>query len=224
MVKNITDHINCSKLFEASWLKEGGETIKDKLYDKIQIIDYNEEDELVAEGELAKNTFILMNGFIRLTRKTNNEEKQIILFGAPGEVFGLSAALSSGSYPYSLIAHTNARVGLIRTDVLLNIMKDRPSVLLNLMGVVNNLINQLEKRRILVSSCSTALCIKNVLKDLEKKFGIDDIGFIQLPIKAKDLANYLGISRPHLYHLLSQFKDEFEYSSKYSRIRIKNSL
>jgi CRP/FNR family transcriptional regulator, cyclic AMP receptor protein len=86
---------------------------------------------LFDEGQPARGVFVLCEGRVKLSVSSESGRRLILRIAGPGEVLGLSAALSG--QPYEVTAETidNARVAVIRRKDLLRFLRHRPEVCLH---------------------------------------------------------------------------------------------
>lgn len=177
--------------------------------------EYEGESLICSERDPPKYVFLIEQGIVRLEKFAGFPEKKIIHFGKAGEIYGIAALFSYQHLPYSIMAHTPCRVFLLPAKILLKAAGNDSQFLLELLKHVNNLINDLEYQRACVCTGASNECLLNAARYLKNKFGMDASGKIALHLTGKQLANYIGISRPHLYYLLQRLDSYLQFRRGY---------
>lgn len=175
---------------------------------------------LVKERSIQPSVFIINKGILRLSKTFSPEQEQILHFGAPGEVFGLHSLDSPAPWPYTLSAQTSCEVAELQLRDLQEAARREPALILYLLQKIDQHINELDRHRALLLTGLSRQSILQIVQTLKKRFGTDENGRIALPLKAVDLANYLGMSRTHLYYVLSQMPDRLEYRRGFLKVLV----
>lgn len=188
------------------------------LQSRAKLRHYYEGSVIVKEKNPHPYVFILNEGIVRLSKRLHANHDQILYFGAPGEVFGIYGLGGADAWPYTLVAQTYCEVTELPLRDLQEAVNREPALILFLLQKVDQHINELDRHRALLLSGLSRQSILQIVKNLKKRFGSDESGRIALPLKAGHLANYLGMSRTHLYYVLSQIPEKLEYKRGYLRL------
>jgi CRP/FNR family transcriptional regulator, cyclic AMP receptor protein len=92
---------------------------------------------LFREGHAARGIFVLCEGRVKLSVCSETGKRLTLRVAAPGEVLGLSAALSSS--PYEVTAETleNTRVAVVGRKDLLQFLRDHREACLQVVSLLS---------------------------------------------------------------------------------------
>lgn len=83
---------------------------------------------LFVRGEVAHSIFVVVDGWVKLTRTSSNGEEVIVGIFTNGGSFGEGAAFQNDVYPVAAEAVTDCRVVAIPARSILEIMDSRPEL------------------------------------------------------------------------------------------------
>lgn len=83
---------------------------------------------LFIQGESAKSMFVVLEGWIKLTRITQAGDEVVVAVYSSGESFGEAAALQGGLYPVSAEAVTDCRLVKVKAKTILNALSTKPEL------------------------------------------------------------------------------------------------
>lgn len=83
---------------------------------------------LFIQGESAKSMFVVLEGWIKLTRLTKSGDEVVVTVYSSGESFGEAAALQGGLYPVSAEAVTDCRLVKIKAKTVLKAIRTKPEL------------------------------------------------------------------------------------------------
>ncbi len=90
-----------------------------KVLDKARVKKYQKNQSLFFIGDKADFFYIIVDGWVKLFRETRDGHESVVAMLTNGEMFGRSAVLKNGSYPYSGEVVTNAELLIIPSDFML---------------------------------------------------------------------------------------------------------
>ncbi len=103
---------------------------------------------LFIQGEAAKSMFVVLEGWIKLTRLTRAGDEVVVTVYSSGESFGEAAALQGGLYPVSAEAVTDCRLVKIKAKTVLNAIKTKPELAIAMLSCtfrhLHELVMQIE--------------------------------------------------------------------------------
>jgi CRP-like cAMP-binding protein len=168
------------------------------------------EDAIFKEGEASSHVYVLLTGVAKLCY-VNREQRVLVGFVGPGEVFGLSSLLPQTTRPFRCEAYSDCLVAVVKpevfVDTVLGVPLERLSLILDVTvgrwwGMVVRYANfvglGLRER------------LAGALLELAEKFGVRDSRGTLLTIKLThaDLAELVGASRQRTTEQLNDFERE----------------
>jgi CRP/FNR family cyclic AMP-dependent transcriptional regulator len=168
------------------------------------------EDVIFMEGEASSRIYILLSGVAKLCY-VNRDQRVLVGFVGPGEVFGLSSLLPQTTRPFRCEAYSDCSVAVVKpevfVDTVLGVPLERLSFVLDVTvgrwwGMVVRYANfvglGLRER------------LAGALLELAEKFGVRDSRGTLLTIKLThaDLAELIGASRQRTTEQLGDFERE----------------
>jgi CRP/FNR family transcriptional regulator len=167
---------------------------------------------LCLEGQPARGVFVLCTGRAKLMT-TSAEGKSIILrIAEPGEVLGLTAAVSSSPYEATIETLEPSQANFISQSDLLRFIEEYPDVG---MKVAKQLTHNCkcaygEIRSIGLSNSVPEKIAKLVLRWAEQPLAIPKKSANEIPIRVtltqEEIAQFVGTSRETVSRVLSEFR------------------
>jgi CRP/FNR family cyclic AMP-dependent transcriptional regulator len=168
------------------------------------------EEAIFSEGEASSHVYVLLSGVAKLCY-VNRDQRVLVGFVGPGEVFGLSSLLPQTTRPFRCEAYSDCNVAVVKSEVfvdtVLGVPYDRLSLIMDATvgrwwGMVVRYANfvglGLRER------------LAGALLELAEKFGVRDSRGTLLTIKLThaDLAELVGASRQRTTEQLNDFERE----------------
>lgn len=92
---------------------------------------------LFREGQTARGVFLLCEGRVRLSICSESGNRMTVRVAGPGEVLGLSAALSGGGYEVTAEALDGVQVAAVRRKDLLHFLHEHREVCLQVVNLLS---------------------------------------------------------------------------------------
>lgn len=92
---------------------------------------------LFREGQAARSVFLLCEGRVRLSVRSESGRRMTLRVVSAGEVLGLSAALAGGDYEVTAEALENLRVAAVRRKDLLHFLRAHPEVCMQVVNLLS---------------------------------------------------------------------------------------
>ena len=83
---------------------------------------------IVLQGERAQSVFIVLEGWVKLYRVTQNGAEAVVETFSEGQSFGEAVAFRGDVYPVTAEAVTDCRLLQVRTSTVLELMKTHPEL------------------------------------------------------------------------------------------------
>lgn len=167
---------------------------------------YNKDDAILYYGDKANYFFIVLSGWVKLTRQTPDGNEVIIRLCSENDVFGEVALFQRSEYPYSVQAlDNNTELLLIPTKNIRNMIEKDNDFSATVMRILVENISQAElKFEHSKTMCATQrlgcflLCLCNDKKTSSIK--------LHIPVEKNILAAYMGIKPETLSRSQQQLK------------------
>ena len=182
----------------------------DRLASNSAAIRVRREDPIFMEGEASSRVYILMSGVAKLCY-VNRDQRVLVGFVGPGEVFGLSSLLPQTTRPFRCEAYSDCSVAVVKPEVFVDTVLGVPLESLSLIldvtvgrwwGMVVRYANFV--------GLGLRARLAGALLELAEKFGVRDSRGTLLTIKLThaDLAELVGASRQRTTEQLNDFERE----------------
>ncbi|MEG6616024.1 Crp/Fnr family transcriptional regulator [Peptococcaceae bacterium 1198_IL3148] len=203
MVKtNITYLKKCflfSELNEEQLLKIA-KLIQDRHYQRGQFI--------FIESEPGKALFILKQGLIKLTKRTEDGREHILHFVHPGEIFAEVVLFGDASYPATAEVQQNSIVGSIGNADMEQLIKDNPEIAVSMLHIMARRLRIAQDKAMNLALNDVRRRLIFVLLDLASENGCaTEKGIeINLSLTNQELANMVGTSRESVNRIINDLK------------------
>jgi CRP/FNR family cyclic AMP-dependent transcriptional regulator len=167
-------------------------------------------DPIFMEGEASSQVYILISGVAKLCY-VNRDQRVLVGFVGPGEVFGLSSLLPQTTRPFRCEAYSDCSVAVVKPEVFVDTVLGVPleSLSLILDATVGRWWGMVVRYANFVGLGLRAR-LAGALLELAEKFGVRDSRGTLLTIKLThaDLAELVGASRQRTTEQLNDFERE----------------
>ena len=168
------------------------------------------EDPIFREGEASSRVYLLLSGVAKLCY-VNRDQRVLVGFVGPGEVFGVSSLLPQTTRPFRCEAYSDCTVAVFKpeifVDTVIGVPLERLSIVLD--ATVGRWWGMLVRYANFVGLGLRAR-LAGALLELASKFGVRDSRGTLLTIKLThaDLAELVGASRQRTTEQLNDFERE----------------
>ncbi len=168
------------------------------------------EEAIFQEGQASSHVYILLSGVAKLCY-VNRNQRVLVGFVGPGEVFGLSSLLPQTTRPFRCEAYSDCLVAVVKpetfVDTVLGVPLERLSIILD--ATVGRWWGMLVRYANFVG-LGLRERLAGALLELAEKFGVRDSRGTLLTIKLThaDLAELVGASRQRTTEQLNDFERE----------------
>jgi len=178
--------------------------------------------QIFKEGEDVKGIFFVYSGKVKIHKKWDDEKELIVRFAKEGDVLGHLGLGGSGVYPVSATAIEDAVICFIDMAFLESTMNINNAFVIQLMRFFASELQESERRMSNLAHMSVRGRLAQALLSLEKQFGVDDKGFIQIELSRQDLASFTGASYESLFRTINDLLAENMIEILGKTIAIKN--
>jgi CRP/FNR family transcriptional regulator len=163
-------------------------------------------EDLIKQGEEIRDFVYLKEGLVKLYRKSDNGQIQIIRFGKPFDFVSLLSVFSDDKYNYSVSAIEDSVACVFDLSEIKQLISTNGAFAMHLIEIQNR---------------SSDLIIMNMLDLLQKRlygrvasvllyFAIEiyKSDEFELPISRKEIAQYIGMSIENVIRVISAFRKD----------------
>jgi CRP/FNR family transcriptional regulator len=177
-------------------------------------------ENLFNEGDPVTGMFFINAGLVKVHKKWGGDKELILRFAKQGAIVGHRGIGSDTIYPVSSTALSDTDVCFVDLEFFIATLKVNPGYLFDLMMFFAAELKESEKRMRNLAHMNTKERIALSLLNLNKKFGSDRNGFINIEISRQDLASYVGTTYETLYKIMNELAEEklIELDGKKTRI------
>lgn len=167
---------------------------------------YEKDDVVLHHGDAAANLWLVLRGWVKLTRQTPDGKESIVGLCAEGDLFGEAALFAHANYPYhaqTLAAQTE--LAIIPASVIRKLIAENAALSGSIMALLNERTAQAQLKLEQMSTMSAAQRLGCFLLRLchTQANGAKEL---QIPVEKHVLAAYLGMKPETLSRSQQQLK------------------
>lgn len=164
---------------------------------------------LFREGQTSRSVSVVCTGQVKLTRSSRDGRTLLVKIARPGDVLGLSAALSKMPYEVSALAIERTQLTTFAQQDFLDFIQRHAEASLHAAeSLSNEYRSALSEASRLALSSSIAGRVAHLLLELvaENETTQDAQPKINMALRHEDLASMLGSSRESITRVLNRFR------------------
>jgi len=163
---------------------------------------------LFMEGQASIGIFMLCKGGVKLSTSSAEGRTLIVKVAEPGEVLGLSAAISGRPYPLTAEVTESSQINFVRRADFVRFLREHGDACLHAVDALSGQYNDAcHEIRSIGLSHSAAEKLARVLLDWAAR-GRDVTGIVRVKITLShdEIAQLIGTSRETVTRMLGEFK------------------
>jgi len=165
---------------------------------------YPDHTTLFMEGDPADRFFIVMDGWVKLFRLSENGQEVVISVSSPGESFAEAAIFDSNIYPVSAAAITDVRLLVISAESLLRQLSENMRFTFNMLASMSRQMRRNVVKLHQMCSMSSTERLADFLLDLSRSH--NGTARITLPLDKSLIAARLGMQPETFSRALAKLK------------------
>lgn len=185
-----------------------------------QMLHFKKNDMVFKEGDTVSGMYFIYSGLVKVHKQWVDEKELILRFAGQGAIVGHRGLGDDIIYPVSATALSPAAICFVDLDFFSATLKVNPGYLFELMMFFASELKESEKRMRNLAHMNTKGRIGQALLTLQKKFGKDTDGFIDIDISRQDLASYSGTTYETLFKMLNELAEESSIRLNGKKIQI----
>lgn len=167
---------------------------------------YKKDDALMHHGSEASQLWLVLNGWIKLTRQTPDGKETIVGLCHQGDFFGEAALFVNANYPCNAeVISESAELGTISASVMRDLMKKDPALSSTVMQMFGERASQAQLKLEHMSTMSTAQRLGCFLLRICGHRASNQAS-IQIPVEKYLVASFLGMKPETLSRSQAQLK------------------
>ncbi len=210
-LKNITSALSMQTLFAGFT----NEQLNNLLSDRRCLVKFFQQGQIVhIEGEPCQAAEIILNGEIAIERISEEGTLMLVARFGPGDILGGNLVFSSNSsFPMTITCRQNSTILALQNDLLLELMHNNKSVLLNFLRIISDNTSLLIGK---IRQTINRTLRQRILDYIEIQINSQGSKTICLTMTKKELAEYIGVQRTSLSRELRKMKDDglIDYDSE----------
>ncbi len=143
------DHHDLEAIGKSILFRNAPRDVLGRILESARLKSFDRNQNLFFQGEDAKYLFVVLEGWVKLTRNTPAGDEVVVHVYSVGNSFGEAAALNRGAYPVTAVAVTGCRVLKIDAAHVLRLLSTEPELAISLLGAtfkhLHELIIQVEE-------------------------------------------------------------------------------
>ena len=158
------------------------------------------------EGEKISNFKYLKSGLVKLYRRTQSGEEQVITITRPFEFVSNMSIFSEDKYQYSVSALEDSIVCMVNLDFIKQLFMKNGGFAMGLLTKISRINDKIISQTLDIRQKNligrVAFVLLYFTNDIYKSRVFD------LPVSRKEIADYIGMSTANVIRTLSDFKKE----------------
>jgi len=165
---------------------------------------YPDHTTLFMEGDPADRFFVVMEGWVKLFRLTENGHEVVISVGSPGETFAEAAIFDSNTFPVGASAITDVRLIVVRAESMLRQLREDTRLSFNMLAAMSRQMRRNVTKLHQMCSMSSTERLADFLLDLSNSH--NGTATITLPLDKSLIAARLGMQPETFSRALAKLK------------------
>lgn len=184
--------------------------LPDSLWDRLVPVlhqrNFTKDSDVVHHGDVASSLWLVLNGWIKLTRQTPDGQETLVGLCSEGDVFGEAALFAHGSYPYhATVVGGDAELAAVPAETIRHLMQQDNSASSAILALMNERMSQAQLKLEHLSTLSAAQRLGCFVLRLCKPITLLHTT-LQIPVEKHVLAAYLGMKPETLSRSQQQLK------------------
>lgn len=154
---------------------------------------YENDDRIISHGDVAGSLWLVLKGWVKLTRQTPDGKESIVGLCAEGDVFGEAALFPHANYPYTAeVVGSSAELGAIPATTIRSLIAKEPTLSTHVMSLLNDRTSQAQLKLEQMTTMSAAQRLGCFLLRLCHTQA-NGAKTLTIPVEKHILAAYLGM-------------------------------
>jgi len=171
---------------------------------------YKKGQTLFVEGNHPHGIFCISSGNIKLTQQGSDGKETLVRIVTRGDILGHRSLFSENTYRATATAMEDTRVCFIDKTFIMDMIKEQPSVALNVIEKLSRDMGAAEHRISSMHTKNVRERLAELLLLLQESHGIREDGRMRIDIRLtrEEMATMIGTAPETLIRFVTEFKDE----------------
>lgn len=171
-----------------------------------QILQFRKGELIFKEGETVNGVYFVIEGVVKVHKHWIEEKELIIRFAKENDIIGhRGLSTHSDAYPISATTLSNSIICFFDLSFFYSTLKVNPNFMFDLLMFFADELRLSEQRMRDLAHMPVKERVMKTLLTIEKKFGVNEEGFIDFDLSRQDIAAYTGAAYETVYKLLAEF-------------------
>lgn len=167
---------------------------------------YEASARVISHGDEAGSLWLVLKGWVKLTRQTPDGKESIVGLCTDGDIFGEAALFPHANYPYTVeVLSSSAELAAIAAPTIRKLVAKEASLSAHVMALLNERTSQAQLKFEHMTTMSASQRLGCFLLRLCHAH-IDGSKTLQIPVEKHILAAYLGMKPETLSRSQQQLK------------------
>jgi len=172
-----------------------------------KVLDFKKGQAIFTEGEPVAGIYFVLEGAVKVHQAWGGENEFIIRFAVSGDVVG-HRGQGMTTFPVSATSLERTSACFITNDALETIFLRDRSFLYAMMQLYATELLKAERRMRDLALVPVKGRVADALLTMREVFGLNEQGYIRVPITRLDIASYAGTTYEAVFRLLGQWSSE----------------
>ncbi|MFA6087740.1 Crp/Fnr family transcriptional regulator [Mucilaginibacter sp.] len=177
---------------------------------------------IFKEGDPVTGIYFVYTGLVKVYKKWDTEKELIIRFAKEGAIFGHRGLGKNDTYPVSASAMEAGIVCYISLDFFEATLKVNTNFTYQLLMFFADELRESERKMRNLAHMPVKGRVSEALMALQKQFGTNHDGFINIGMSRQDLASYCGATYETVFRMINELVHDGLISISAKSIRINN--
>ena len=181
--------------------------------------------QVFAQGAEARSFFVLLDGYVRATKATEDGNEITVRYVSPGEIFGVAAAIGLDHYPATAVAVVDATILSWPSAQWPTLAGKYPALATNALRTVGSRLQDAHNRVIELTSEEVERRIAHTLLRLADQAGrnVKEGIEIEFPLRRQDMAQLTGTTLHSVSRVLSSWEQKGLVHTDHRLVVLRNS-
>lgn len=185
-------------------------------------LQFKKGEAIFKEGQPVTGIYFLYKGRVKVHKQWGSEKELIIRFAMEGDIIGHRGIGAGSTYPVSATALETVTICFVDSVFFQSTLKINPGLTYQLMMLYARELHETEQRMHDLVHLDMKGRIADSLLLLQKQFGVDEDGNINMSLTRQDLASFAGTTYETIFRTMNDLVNDKVILLKEKNIKISN--